>query len=101
VRDVSRAPVALLFAAVLFAAPATFAHHSFAAYESVKTLTLTGTVETFEWADPHVALHVLAQENAGDEPVEWDIETSGPGILKLFGWKGGIRSSAATASWSC
>ncbi len=81
-----RAPVALIFATALFSASPTFAHHSFAAYDSDKTLTLTATVETFEWANPHAVLQILTQENGADAQAEWDVETSSPSILQRFGW---------------
>jgi hypothetical protein len=70
----------------LVPASPTLAHHSFAHYESTKTLTLTGTVETFEWSNPHVMLQVLVQDDAGHAGTEWKIETSAPGILQAFGW---------------
>ena len=82
-----RLPVALFVVAALFPASPTFAHHSFAAYDSDKTVTLTATVETFAWANPHAVLQVLAQENGADAQAEWDIETSSPSILQRFGWK--------------
>lgn len=85
-RNLSRMTAILFLTAALCPAAPAFGHHSFAAYESAQTLTLTGTVEAFEWANPHVAIHVLARENAGDERVEWDVETSGLSILKRFGW---------------
>ena len=83
----SRWPVILGLAAVLLPAFPTFAHHSFAAYESDKTLTLTATVETFEWANPHAVLQVLAEGEGAGAQAEWVIETSSPSILQRFGWK--------------
>jgi hypothetical protein len=71
---------------VLAAASPALAHHSFAAYESEKTLTLTATVETVDWSNPHTVLHVVAQPDGGRPPAEWTIETSSPGILERFGW---------------
>jgi hypothetical protein len=82
-RQVTRPPFRLLIAAALAAASPAFAHHSFAAYESDKTLTLTATVESFGWANPHATLQVAAQ-GTGDR---WAIETSSPSILERFGWK--------------
>jgi len=82
-----RAQAALLAMAALFPVSEASAHHSFAAYDSTRTLTLTATVETFEWANPHAVLQVLAQENGADAQAEWDIETSSPSILQRFGWK--------------
>jgi hypothetical protein len=77
---------ALLLAAALVPAPPALAHHSFAHYDSKRTLTLTGTVETFEWSNPHVVLEVLVQEDGDRAGADWRIETSAPGILQRFGW---------------
>ncbi len=81
-----RLPVALSFAMALCATFPSFAHHSFAAYESAKTLTLTATVETFEWANPHAVLQIVTQEDGADAQAKWDVETSSPSILQRFGW---------------
>ena len=86
-REMIRAQAALLAMAALFPVSEASAHHSFAAYDSTRTLTLTATVETFEWANPHAVLQVLAQENGADAQAEWDIDTSSPSILQRFGWK--------------
>ncbi len=82
----NRSPIALLVAAAWFPASPTFAHHSFAAYEDARTLTLTATVETFKWSNPHTVFQVLTQESGAAAPAEWNIETSAPGILQRFGW---------------
>ena len=85
-RLATRQLAALWLAATLSAASPAFAHHSYAAFESARTVTLAGTVETFEWANPHVGLHILAQENGAGEQADWAIETSAPSILERFGW---------------
>ncbi len=82
-----RLSLALILAAALFPASPALAHHSFAAYESDKTLTLTATVKSFQWANPHAVLQVLALENGSDAQAAWRIETSSPSILRRFGWK--------------
>jgi hypothetical protein len=71
----------------LFLASPALAHHSFAAYDDTKTLSLAATIEALDWANPHTVLHVLTQENDAEAPKEWTIETSSPGILQRFGWK--------------
>ena len=43
--------LATLMAAAI-AAPA-FAHHSFAMFDSDKTVTVKGTVKELEWTNPH------------------------------------------------
>jgi hypothetical protein len=72
-------------AAVLIAVPA-FAHHSFAMFDASKTVTLNGTVKSFEWTNPHMWLTVTVPE-ANGQPVEYPLEMQGiAGAVKL-GWK--------------
>lgn len=75
----------LLVATVALAFPA-FAHHSFAAYDVVNTRTLKGTLEALQWSNPHVTLKMLVLPDAGGAAQEWNLVTSGPAILKRFGW---------------
>jgi hypothetical protein len=75
-----------LAAALAGAAPIASAHHSFAMYEPTKTLTLNGTVKTFQWTNPHVVLWILVQPEGGGAPQEWSIETTSPGVLTRGGW---------------
>jgi Family of unknown function (DUF6152) len=75
-----------LLALGMAAAPPGFAHHSFAAYDSTRTRTLTGAVKSFRWANPHVGLGILVETGPGSPPQEWSIETSSPAILTRFGW---------------
>jgi Family of unknown function (DUF6152) len=72
-------------AAVLIAVPA-FAHHSFAMFDATKTVTLNGTVKSFEWTNPHMWLTVEVPE-ANGQSVEYPLEMQGiAGAVKL-GWK--------------
>ena len=75
------AAVAVGVAAMLPAA----AHHSFATYDRTKTVTIKGTVKTFQWTNPHCVLWVVVQP-AGGDPQEWTIETTSPGVLTRSGW---------------
>jgi hypothetical protein len=75
-----------VLAAMLGAAPAASAHHSFAMYEPTKTLTFKGTVKTFQWTNPHVILWVLVQPEEGGAGQEWSFETTSPGVLTRAGW---------------
>jgi hypothetical protein len=72
-------------AAALMALP-SLAHHSYAAYDLIQTITLKGTVETFHWSNPHSTLTLVLEPNGRSEPVKWNIITSSPAILKRFGW---------------
>jgi Family of unknown function (DUF6152) len=75
----------LLCVAVLLAPPA-LAHHSYAAYELNQTITLKGTVETFTWSNPHSTFTLVLEPDGRAEPIKWNIVTSGPAVLKRFGW---------------
>jgi hypothetical protein len=76
------AAVAVGIAAMLPAA----AHHSFATYDRTKTVTIKGTVKTFQWTNPHCVLWVVIQPAGGGDPQEWSIETTSPGVLTRSGW---------------
>jgi Family of unknown function (DUF6152) len=75
----------LFCAAVLMALP-SIAHHSYAAYDVNQTLTLKGTVETFQWSNPHSMFTLVLEADGRSEPIKWNIITSSPAILKRFGW---------------
>ena len=61
------------------------AHHSFALFDSGKTVTLEGTVGKFEWTNPHswIYLEVAA---SGRTTEEWEIELPSAGVLAREGW---------------
>lgn len=71
---------------VLAAAPPALAHHSFASYEVKLQIELTGTVTQFQWANPHVYIHLDAAGRNGTIE-HWLIECANPGILNRIGWK--------------
>jgi hypothetical protein len=58
-------PIGLLFAVALFAALPALAHHSYAAFDSTQTRTLTGTVKSLQWGNPHVELKILVKPDEG------------------------------------
>jgi Family of unknown function (DUF6152) len=66
------------------AVPAT-AHHSFARFDTSRMVTLEGTVEEFQWTNPHSWL-ILSVERKG-QPQHWAIEMSGPNGLVRQGWR--------------
>jgi hypothetical protein len=66
-------------------APA-YAHHSFAMFDHDKTVTLTGTVKEFEWANPHTWLHMVSKDPSG-KLYEWGLEMGSPGQNTQAGWK--------------
>ena len=65
---------------------AAFAHHSMNGFDRAKTITITGTVKQFKWANPHSWIEVEVVNGKG-EPELWNLEMTAPGILARSGWK--------------
>lgn len=71
---------------VLFAgATAALAHHSFAMFDQTKEVTLKGTVEEFQWTNPHAFIQIQTM-GADGKPETWAIELNSPNNLKRQGW---------------
>jgi hypothetical protein len=74
----------LAVVAAACAAPA-LGHHSFAMFDLTKEVTLTGTIKSFEYTNPHTWTR-LSVPNAQGGTDEWAFEGFGPGSLKRWGW---------------
>src|SRR4051812_12304760 len=77
----SRARSTFAAACLLAAAPAV-AHHSPAAFDMTRQVTIAGTVASFEWANPHAYLSV--RDDADGRT--WLIELVSPANLRQYGW---------------
>ena len=66
-----------------------FAHHSSAAYDNAKVVTMKGAVSSLDWRNPHVRIH-LNVPDADGRIVNWDVETWGTGQLSLRGVTNGF-----------
>jgi len=62
------------------------AHHSFAMFDSTKTMTLIGTVTDFQWTNPHSYIEIDVPEETGAVK-HWSVEMGSPSILQPGGWK--------------
>ena len=62
------------------------AHHSFAIFDTAKSITLTGTVTAFEWTNPHAYIEIDVTEPGGAIK-HWSVEMGSPSILMQSGWK--------------
>jgi hypothetical protein len=60
------------------------AHHSYAMFDAQHTVTLTGTVREFQWANPHCFIQLLVRNDKGTEE-EWSIEMGAPLHLSQLG----------------
>jgi hypothetical protein len=66
-------------------APA-MAHHSFAMFDSDRTIAITGVVRDFQWINPHVLIWVDVMEEGAEEPVTWAVEMTSVGNMRREGW---------------
>lgn len=74
-----------VLAAAMSALPVS-AHHATTMFERGKDTTVTGTVKTFSWTNPHVRVEIV--EDKGGVPGEtWNIEGPTPNALIPVGWK--------------
>ena len=81
-RRVTAVAVAL---GLLVASPLLLAHHSNAAFDAGKRVTVTGTVTEWFWANPHCLLRIDATD-ANGQVVHWVAETQAPPNMIPFGW---------------
>ena len=66
------------------------AHHGGAAYDSERTITVTGTVTDFKFVNPHVLIYVAVTGEDG-EVVEWSGELTSPNRLARTAEPGSVR----------
>ncbi len=71
-------------AALAVAAPA-LAHHSTAAFDMEKTIEITGTVEDFQWTNPHTWTNVKV-EGSDESAGIYGLEGMSPNYLGRNGW---------------
>ena len=76
----------ILVVALSLVAEIALAHHSSAMFDSEKVKELTGTIEEFQWKNPHVWIQINVQNAAGVKE-EWSIEGGGPNSLSRQGWR--------------
>lgn len=69
---------------VALAAPA-LAHHAGAMFDTTKSVTVSGTVKDFQWANPHAWIHFMAP-GPGGAAVPWTAECSAINIIARKGW---------------
>lgn len=85
-RNVRILSITVLTLAMTGATSLLWAHHSFAMFDTAKRVTLSGTVTSFEWTNPHAYIEVDVPE-AGGGMKHWSVEMGSPSILMQGGWK--------------
>ena len=78
----------LLFAASIAAtAGSASAHHSYAAFDRSRKITLTGTVKAWDWTNPHTWLTISGPDPKKKGAVQdWALEGAAPASLRPRGW---------------
>ena len=76
---------ALTAAAALAIGGPALAHHSTAAFDMEKTIEITGTVEDFQWTNPHTWTNVKV-EGSDESAGIYGLEGMSPNYLGRNGW---------------
>ena len=66
-------------------APA-LAHHSFAMFDFKASKSVTGTVEQFDWTNPHTFIWLQVPTGAGSATERYGFEGMSPNYLGRRGW---------------
>jgi Family of unknown function (DUF6152) len=61
------------------------AHHSFAMFDTARQVTLQGTVQEFQWTNPHAWVILTVDKKGRAE--QWAVEMIGPNGLVRQGWR--------------
>lgn len=81
-------------AAAVIAGP-TQAHHSFAKFDSQRSIEIAGEITDVRWQNPHIQFTLAARGEDGGTRV-WTLETASPGILRRSGITAGNVSVGDT-----
>jgi hypothetical protein len=76
----------LLLCGMLLGSRPALAHHSFAMFDTAKRLTMSGTVTSFEWTNPHAYIEIDVPDEKGITK-HWSVELGSTSILMQAGWK--------------
>jgi Family of unknown function (DUF6152) len=75
----------ILAACAVTAMPLAVAHHSTAMFEWGTERTLSGTIEKYQWTQPHTFIWIVAPDKSG-KMREWGLEGMSPSWLGRRGW---------------
>lgn len=69
----------------LIGSAVAFAHHGVTTkFDPENTQTLQGRVSRVDWANPHVHVFLISEQDGQEEP--WYVELESPQLLELNGW---------------
>jgi hypothetical protein len=82
---VTVARTALIVAVLIGGETIVSAHHSFAAFDRKKEVTVTGVVKEVQWSNPHTWIQVTVTDAKGKQ-TEWGFECGSPNMMSRTGW---------------
>lgn len=62
------------------------AHHSFGMFEMQKNITVKGTVQDFQWTNPHIWIDLVVVDPVSNKQVLWSIEGGATAGQTGAGW---------------
>lgn len=78
--------VSTLVVGLVLATVPVFAHHGAIAYDDAKVVTISGTVTSFQFINPHCIVNVDVKDSSGNVQ-KWTVETPPPSMMKhSAGW---------------
>jgi uncharacterized protein YcnI len=63
------------------------AHHSFAAFDTTKEITIKGTVKVFKFENPHVSIVLTVTDPKDNHATDWFFEAASVRGLVITGWR--------------
>lgn len=80
-----RVKMLVLIASIILCSSVAFAHHGTANYDTTKSVTVKGTVTSFQFINPHVMIAVGVKDDQGNI-VNWQGGLTSPNHLERNGW---------------
>jgi Family of unknown function (DUF6152) len=77
-----------------------WAHHSMAGFDRTKTVSITGTVKEFKWANPHSWVELEVPDGKGGV-TDWNVEMTSPAVLIRAGWKSSVLKPGDKVTVMC
>lgn len=76
------------------------AHHSMAGFDRTKTVSVSGTVKQFKWANPHAWIELEIADPKGGT-MSWNVEMTSPAVLIRAGWKSSVVKPGDKVTVQC
>jgi hypothetical protein len=92
-------PASISLFALLLCTP-IWAHHSMAGFDRTKTVSVTGTVKQFKWANPHAWIELEIPDAKGGTS-SWNVEMTSPAVLIRAGWKSSVIKPGDKVTVAC